>query len=211
MKKILVTTLFIGLLTCCAFLVFEPSPILADTEADSFTTSLIVTSDISISDCPNITLTAIGLTADASIGSTTCSVDTTNSAGYTLSVAASTSPALKSGSNYFSDKSTSTMPSAWSDPGNNNQFGFSLYGPNVTSATWGTPGTDYCGSTTPTAINSNLKWYGFMTLGTTTITTSTSTVAAIPFIFCVAAEQGATSNAPSGAYYSTSTLTVTTR
>jgi len=210
MKKILITTLIISLLSFCAFLGFEPSPMFAATSADSFTTSLNVTSEISITDCANIALSAISLATDASIGSTTCSIDTTNITGYTMSVAASTSPALKSGSNYFSDKSTSTMPSLWSDPGSNNQFGFSLYGPNVTSGTWGTPGTDYCGSTTPTAINSNLKWYGFMTQGTTTINTSTSTVSAIPFIFCVAAEQGATSNALSGAYYSTSTLTVST-
>jgi hypothetical protein len=214
MKKTFIAFIIMSIGLFSAFLGFEPCPMLAATSGDSFTTSLTVTSEISITDCPNINLGSIGLAADAAIGSTTCSVNTTNATGYYLTVAASTSPALKSGSNYFSDVSTTTMPDEWADraPTVTNVFGFSIFGANVNTGIWGTQnGSYYCGNVSTTDVtNSNMKWYGFYTTATTTLTTSTSTLVAMPFTLCVAAEQGSSANAPSGAYYSTSTVTAAT-
>jgi hypothetical protein len=212
MKKIIIISILLILTAFFAFNSFEPSPIFAAMDASSFTTSLDVSPDISITDCLNISmLPAISLSQDSSIGSTTCAVNTTNALGYKLDVSSETSPALVSGSNYFSDISTTTMPATWASrlPTDTNIFGFSIYGNDVDTAVWGATPSN-CGTAGAADLSSTVNWYGFYTAATTTITRNSSTGGAVPFVLCVGAEQGSVSNAASGDYHATTTLTAST-
>lgn len=73
--------------------------------------------------------TASGGTAT---GSANVNVTTNNSTGYTMQIKASTSPALVSGANYFSDYSTSSPPDyAWSVDASSSKFGFTPEGADI--------------------------------------------------------------------------------
>ena len=154
---------------------------------------------------------AIALSQDSSIGSTTCAINTSNALGYKLDISAQTNPALTSGSSYFSDISTTTIPATWASrlPTNTNIFGFSIYGSDVATGVWGaTPAN--CGTAGAADLSSTINWFGFYTAATTTITRNNATGIPIPFVLCVGAEQGSNSNAVSGNYYATTTLTAST-
>lgn len=84
---------------------------------DVYALSISTPSDVTISGCTQ------GV-ACVSSGTISWTVTTSNPSGYTLSLSASTAPALKSGSNYFNDYSSSQ--SLWSVENNTRAFGFAI-------------------------------------------------------------------------------------
>ena len=75
-----------------------------------------------------------GISGGTATGSTTFTVMTDNSAGYALSISASTDPALKSGSYSFADytpASPGTPDYSWSISASDSEFGFSPEGSDI--------------------------------------------------------------------------------
>jgi hypothetical protein len=219
MKKILVTTIIFSLFGFSLFLNLEPSPMFAASDNDQFQVSMQVNSEISMTGCIGMStmLPAIGLTQYGSVGTTTCGVNTTNSLGYKVVFLSSTTPMLKSGLNFFTDRATTSAPAVWTNGATINYFGFSVFGTDVDTAYWGSSGVTTCGnpyaSTTNLATGlGTLKYSGFTNfgVGTTTITRNTATTGNNPFTICMAAERGNATSVPSGAYFGTTTVTATT-
>ena len=182
-------------------------PVLAATASDAIVITQVVTPGISISAPADITMTPLSVTQNTSVGSATWTVITNSSTGYTLSINASTNPAMQgSGGRMFTDYATSS-PSTWSVT-SAYKFGFSAYGSNVNTTTFGTD-TD-CINTT-NVPSATLKWRGFY--GTNQIAIASSTaptaVAGTTTSMCVATEQNGVF-APSDTYTATITATAVT-
>lgn len=109
---------------------------------------------ISISSPSDVTLSAIPGTGGTSTGSVSWTVSTVLT-GYNLTVSASTTPAMKSGSNSIADYHATT-PETWSTAVADSEFGFSTEGAATSTTTWGTPSTGagkYRGFAGSTQIN----------------------------------------------------------
>jgi len=166
---------------------------------------------LSISSPSDITLTPLTLLQNSAVGSTTWTIITDNAAGYTLTVTASSSPALvddntgKSFADYT--EASAGVPETWS-VSNAYEFGFSAIGNNVTSYGSDTESNCIDGADVP---SSGLLWEGFS--GATGIQIANSTSRTLPTgtdsTLCVATEQ-ATVFAPSGSYQATTTVTALT-
>jgi hypothetical protein len=165
-------------------------------------------SSISISTGSDINLTALSISQDTAVGNSSWTVTTDDPAGYSLSVEASTDPALQdSGTGeVFIDYSESTpgTPETWSVSGAY-EFGFSVRGSDVPEGIWGTDTDCIAATNVPSA---GLKWRGFD--GTTDIEiasrTSRTTPSGVISNICVASEQEGVF-APSGTYTATITAT----
>lgn len=108
-------------------------PCLIDAAYDEFTVTQAVTGEISLSDCGNVNMSPsiAGLTGGAGMGTTTCQVTTSDTAGYTMSLSASTTPALKASSYYFSDYTVTAgnVPDySWSIGASASEFGYTVEG-----------------------------------------------------------------------------------
>ncbi len=161
---------------------------------------------ISISAPADINMTPLTVTQKTSVGTASWSVITNSPAGYNLSLSASTNPAMKgTGGRQFTDQGTT--PATWS-VSNAYKFGFSLYGPDIATATYGTD-TDCIN--TANVPSATLKWRGFT--GTTSIQiVNRSTYVLDPgsaTTMCVATEQNGVF-APSDTYTATITATAAT-
>lgn len=214
MKTFLLT--FFGISACAlvSFLNFEPGIIGAASSATGTTTvTLIVDSQISVTPDATIAMSPnINMTQDTSIGSGNFVIKTTDTNGYTLSFRASTTPAMRNGSDSFTDYSDAGSPESWSVTAGAFEFGFSAYGDDV-PASWDA-GQTSCGSAGADSLTSSVKWRGFT--GVTPITgvatkASETTRAGSTIVLCVAAEQGNSVNAPSGTYNATVVGTATTQ
>ena len=164
-------------------------------------------STISISAPADINLASLTLTKNSAVSGATWSVITNNSAGYALALTASTTPALKGNAGRaFNDFSTST-PSTWI-VSNNYVFGFSVYGADVNTSTYGTD-TD-CISVADVPSGS-LKWRGFY--GTNSIVVvndySSAPLPGSDTTMCVATEQNGVF-VPSDTYTAIITATAVT-
>ena len=178
---------------------------------DNVVVTLTVDSGISISDGAAITMAPnISITANGSIGSSSWTVITNDVDGYNLVVGASTDPALKhsnatdSFANYT--EAVAGTPEAWSVPSGSKEFGYSAYGTDTATGTWGTAAS--CGAA---GVPSGTQLYvGFVGAATKNIATKATVTpsAGITTTFCVAAEQD-TIFAPSGTYTATITGTAT--
>jgi len=161
-------------------------------------------STISISSASGITLSALTITQDTAVGSTTWTVTTDNPAGYSLSVKASASPALtdSGAGNSFADytETVAGSPETWSVT-NAYEFGFSAFGADVDG--YGTDTDCAAGFNVPSAT---LLWEGFSTTDIEIASSSASTVSGTDSTLCVATEQD-TVFAPSGTYTATITAT----
>lgn len=207
-KKLLILPALCFLIVSVLFSYLEAESIFAATAADSAVVTLGVITEVSITSPADTSMsTNIGVTSNSAIATTTWNVKTNNSAGYSLTLAASTNPAMQSGGNRIEDYSTTTATSLWSVASGQAKFGFSVYGTDVSTATWGTAGTQ-CGATsTP---STTLKYSGFYTTATTTATrSSTTTFAGIDTTVCYAVQQN-NYYIPSGTYTATITATATT-
>jgi hypothetical protein len=129
MKGILSLALIISLLALTSFLTFEPEIIKAVT--DEVVVTQQVTSEITISSPPDVTMTPSipGVTGGVGNGSAQWTVTTNDTAGYNLKIKASTSPALQSGSYSFADytPATATVPDFnWSVAASASEFGYTV-------------------------------------------------------------------------------------
>jgi hypothetical protein len=127
-----------------------------------------------------------------------------------MTVRATSSPALQSGANSFSDYGTTT-PTTWTVGAGTYKFGFSLFGTDVNTTLWGTGTT--CGTAGAGTFTGDgtMKYYGFSTTATTTSARGIATPSAVGTTICVAAEQGDSANAPSGSYSATIVVTAATQ
>jgi hypothetical protein len=203
----LLTVIAVGSLVTFA----EPERVGAVSASDSVIVTLNVESGIAITSPPDTTMsTSLGVTADTAVATTTWNVRTNNNAGYSMTLHASTFPAMKSGSNYVDDYATTTMPSVWSVASGNAKFGFSVFGTDVSTATWGTG--SFCNGAATSTPSSTLKYYGFSVAAHATSTatrSSTTTPSGIDTVVCYAVEQDGM-YIPSGVYTATITATATT-
>jgi hypothetical protein len=206
-KKASVTTLALSLVLLTIYLGFEPQLAVALSAADTVVITMTVDAGITITSPADVNMSRnLGVTASTAVASTTWNVKTNNNLGYALTLAASTNPALKSGTDYVDDYSTTTMPSLWSVTSGTSKFGFSVLGTDVNTSTWGTDAGNDCinGAHTPSAT---AKYYGFYTTATTTATrAATTTPSGVDTIVCYAVEQNGT-YIPSGVYTATITAT----
>lgn len=200
----------IALTLMLVFPLIEPAVLLAQSANDPITVTQSVTSGISISSPSDINLTALSTTQNSAVGSAAWTVTTNNQAGYTLTLNASTDPALQqtSPAEQFTDYSeaVANTPETWS-VSSAYEFGFSARGSDVPTGTWGTDTDCIAGADVPSAT---LNWRGFN--GTTTIqiasASSETSVSGTASTMCVATEQDSVF-APSGTYTATITATAT--
>lgn len=166
---------------------------------------------ISLSSPGNINMGNINLSQNTSIGTGNAwNVKTDDPAGYILALKADHSNVLKDGSTneVFADytEATSGTPETWSVGSGAYEFGFSVYGDNVSTATWGSDAS--CGS--GSVPSTNLKYMGFKSITAVTAASSSSrtSTSGTNTVFCVAAEQNSI-YAPSGNYTADITATAT--
>ncbi len=204
MKNNLGKKLVLGVLSLFLVVQFYPLAEYAFAVTDNVVVTLDVDSGISISDGAAVTMAPnISVSANGSIGSSSWTVVTNAAAGYTLTVHDTTDPALKSGSNSFANytEAVSGTPEVWSVPNGSYEFGYSAYGTDTATGTWGTSAS--CGSAGTPAVAQ--KYVGFLaTPNTKTIATRATVTpfAGITTTVCFAAEQDGVF-APSGTYTAT--------
>lgn len=190
------------------YVAIEPSVASAVTANDSVIVTLTVDEGITITSPADVTMSPnIGVSSDSSIGSAVWTVRTNVAAGYTLAIKAGASPALVSGGNSFADytPAVADTPETWSVPGGSKEFGYSAFGTDTSTGTWGTSGT--CGAAgVPDASmkyqNTKVTDRTIATRGSVTPTTGIATTV------CFAAEQD-TIYAAAGTYTATITATAT--
>jgi hypothetical protein len=210
------TLIILTLFVLGGYSFFEPLEIGAVSDSATTTVTLIVVEEISLTAPSDITMTPnITASQNSSIGTGNAwNVKTNAQAGYTLALKDDGSPALQDATTSETFSDASTTPSTWgfsagqSCDGSTLCFGFSVYGNDVATTTWGT-GSD-CGSGgTPSAT---LNYSGFN--GTTDINVATSSAetstSGTDTVLCVAAQQNGV-YAPSGHYQTTITGTATTQ
>lgn len=195
------------------FAFVEPTVSGAAVDTDDVIVNQAVTAEITLSAPSDITMTALSTTQNSAVGSADWTVTTNNQAGYTLTLHASTAPALARGGGGGNivdyTPAVSETPETWSVPASNVEFGFSARGTDVNTSTYGTDADCLAGADVPSAA---LKWRDFdltgsadqvATAGSATTTSGTTTT------MCVATEQD-TTFAVSGSYTATITATATT-
>lgn len=197
------------LIVSAVFISIEPQNVAAISATDSVVISLNVDAGISITSPADTTMsTSLGASTNTAIATTTWNVKTNNNLGYSLTVAASTNPAMQVSSTVFVSDFASSTPALWSTlPNGRAEFGYSAYGTDVSTATYGTGSS--CGATsTP---STTLKYRGFTTSASPTIATrsATTTTSGIDTTICYAVEQKGVYIA-SGLYSATITATATT-
>lgn len=212
-KKELNKKIAITLFTLFMFSIFQFYSIVkivsAADDTDDVVVTLDVTAGITISDGdPVIMAPNIGIVSDSSIGSSSWLVKTNALNGYTLAVKATTTPALKSGTESFADYTELVLgtPEAWSVGAGDKEFGFSAYGTDTATATWGTAAS--CGAA---GVPDVAQYYVGLSTSDKTIATraAVTPTAGITTTICFAAAQNAI-YAASGTYTATITATATT-
>lgn len=208
-KKILAVSLVSMFSVQMLFTLIEPRVAIAATAADNVVVTLTVDQGITITTPADVTMGAITAAVNGSTGSAVWTVKTNNATGYDLFVKASSSPALVSGGNSFADytEASNGTPEVWNTGASTTEFGYSAYGTDTATATWGTSAT--CGTaTTPDAA---MKYVGFETTDKAIATKATVTGSSgVATTICFAAEQDGIF-APSGTYTATITATATTK
>jgi hypothetical protein len=154
--------------------------------------------------------TNLGVAQNTAVGTSTFTVATNDPNGYTFTLAASTFPAMQSGSNNVTDYATTTSPTIWSVPATTALFGFSVIGSDITpsGSYWGSG--SFCNGAASSTISTTLKYTGFYNVATTTAkNTSTTTQTGDNTIVCYAVAQGTSYYIPGGTYTATITGTAT--
>ncbi|MEK7572661.1 MAG: hypothetical protein AAB493_02310 [Patescibacteria group bacterium] len=209
-KKIVVGVfIFVFLLMLFSFLIGDA---FAVTVTDNVVVTLDVTTGITISDGLPVTMSPnIGITSNGAIGSSSWIVKTNAALGYTLAVKADASPALRVlavPANNFADytEAVSGTPELWSVASGAKEFGYSAYGTDTSTATWGTSAS--CGAAGVPAVAQ--KYVGFLITDKMIATRATVTpTSGVTTTICFAAEQNGI-YAPSGTYTATVTATAIT-
>jgi hypothetical protein len=213
-KKIFTASILSVLFLNMAYLVLEPTMVVAATTNDSIVVTLNVTSGVSITAPTDVTMAPnISMSANKSIGSVAWTVSTNSATGYTLAVKNSTATAMMGVSNGDSfanyTEAVANTPDLWAGVAvGTKEFGFSAYGTNVPTATWGTA-TAGCGVAGVADVT--LKYRGFLPAMSDIQVASVAVptpVAGTATNVCFAAEQNGV-YAESGAYTATITATAT--
>lgn len=192
------------------YMLNEPAVVGAATASDTVIVTLNVTAGISITSPADVSMsTALGVTQNSAIGTSTWNVKTNSALGYTLALRATSTPAMTSGTNFVSDYQTGA-PNTWNATPTQSYFGYSGFGTDISTGTWGT-GSACNGGSNANATSTTLKYKGFTT-GDVTIATrsSTTTPVGVDSTICYAVEQGTASYIPSGTYQATIIATATT-
>ncbi len=211
-KKIFISSLISLFFVQMVYISFEPTIVTATAVNDDVIVTLNVTSGVTISNGSDTTMTPnIGIASDRSIGSSSWVVATNSATGYTLAVKASTTPALKNGSvDNFVDYTEATpgTADAWGGVASGTkEFGYSAYGTDVPTGTWGTQSN--CGNTGTGVPDVLGKYRGFSTSDVVIASRAGVTPSAgITSNICFAAQQNAV-YAASGTYTATITATAT--
>jgi hypothetical protein len=187
-------------------------PQIVSAVTDDVVVNQSVTTGISITSPADITLTALSTSQNTAVGSAVWTVTTNSALGYSLTLFASTAPAMSrsgGGGNIVDyTPSSSETPETWSVSGAA-EFGYSARGADVPTGTWGTDADCIAGADVP---STTLKWRDFDLTGsadqiaTSSTITSTSGTAST---MCVATEQAGIF-ANSGTYSATITATAIT-
>lgn len=195
------------LVAALSFAAVEPAITEAVDASDDVVITLNVTAGVSITSPSDATMSAaLGVSQNTAVGTTTWNVKTNNSSGYTLTVQASGAPAMTSGGNFINDYQVGT-PNTWSATSGAAYFGYSAFGNDTTTGTWGTDSD--CSGANGNAISTALKYKGFTTSGVQISSRSaTTTTSGIDTTVCYAVEQNGV-YVPSGAYTATITATAT--
>lgn len=209
LSKLITMALSLTLVVSMGFMLVEPALLEAATATDSVVVTLNVDAGITItSPADTVMSTSLGVAANTAIATTTWNVKTNNNLGYSLTVAASTNPAMQVSATQVINDFASSTPALWSTlPSGRSEFGYSAFGTDVSTATYGTGSS--CGATsTP---STSLKYRGFTTSASPTIATrsATTTPSGIDTTICYAVEQKNVYIA-SGLYTATITATATT-
>lgn len=177
--------------------------------SDEVLVTLTVEAGISITSPSDETMSRnIGVSADTATGDTVWNVKTNNAAGYTLSVKATTSPAMHNGSNSIDDytPAVAATPETWS-VSSGAEFGFSAFGTDVPTGTWGTDSDCIAAAHVPSA---GLLYRDFDTSDIQIATrAATTTTAGVDSTVCFAVEQD-TFYIPSGVYQASIVATAST-
>jgi len=151
-KELLSSVLVVSLLVLGVYWAFEPEinkiPIgqkawAAATASDEIDAILTVTEEITLTAPSNITLGngTITMTQDDVFGTGSAwNVKTNNAAGYILALKTDTPGCMAaSTTQYFTDytEASAETPDAWSVDAANYEFGFSVFGDDVSTAKWG--------------------------------------------------------------------------
>ena len=201
-KIIVSISLFILMLPVYFYATVGPSIVRAQTATDSVVITLVVNQEIAISSPADINMsTNLGVAQNTAVGTTTWNVKTNDSAGYALSVKATSSPAMVSGSNSIADYQRGS-PNTWNATSGSAYFGYSAFGSDTSTGTWGTGSV--CSGATANSISTTLKYQGFATTSGTNIAsrTATTTPSGIDTSVCYATEQN-NFFIPSGTYHAT--------
>jgi hypothetical protein len=206
------TTIIASLVLSFGYVSFEPEIVVAATISDDVIITLNVTSGIAITTPSDTAMTPdLGISSDTSIGTTTWNVKTNNHLGYTLSVKSTgipPVPAMEASSTALIPDYQTAAPNTWSIASGNAAFGYSAYGSDVATATWG-PTQTKC-STGTNLPNSNLRYRGFTASDYPVAThNATTTPAGVDTTVCYAVQQnGFYIN--SGVYHANITATAVT-
>ncbi|MES2436808.1 MAG: hypothetical protein V4519_02255 [Patescibacteria group bacterium] len=210
-KKIVALTTILSVASVGLYVAAEPQISSAQATADdTVIITLNVDAGISITSPADSSMsTNLGVSVNKAIATTTWNVKTNNNLGYTLAVKASQDPAMQSAGDEVLDytESVGGTPETWSVGASTAEFGYSAFGTDVPTGTWGT------GSQCSSTVNANsttLKYVGFSTSDKTIATrSSTTTPSGIDSTVCYAVEQNGF-YIPSGTYTATITATATT-
>lgn len=212
-NRILWTASSVSVFIALLVMLVEPGRVGAVAASDTIVVTLNVTAGITITSPADVTMsTNLGVTQNSAIGTTTWNVKTNNNLGYTLAVRATSTPAMQTatGSSMIADYQTGA-PNTWVATTGNAYFGYSAYGTDIPTGTWGAQGSGGCSATsTAHSTSSSLKYKGFTTSDVTVATrSSTTTTAGIDSTFCFAVDQN-NFYIPAGTYTATIIATATT-
>lgn len=209
-KKSLTLSVLLTMVAALGYIAYEPNVTNAATASDTVIVTLNVTAGISITSPADVSMsTALGVSQNSAIGTSTWNVKTNSALGYTLALRATSSPAMADGSLYVLDYQTGA-PNTWAATSTQSYFGYSGFGTDISTGTWGT-GSACSGASGAHATSTTLKYKGFTTSDVTIATrSSTTTPTGVDATICYAVEQGTASYIPSGTYQATIIATATT-
>lgn len=170
---------------------FEPQVVKAVAASDTVVITLTVTQQITITSPADSSMsTALGLAQNTAVGTTTWNVKTNDALGYTMALNATTTPAMQTvtGTLYSILDYQTGAPNTWNATSGSAYFGYSAFGSDTPTGTWGTGAA--CGDAVNT-INTTLKYQGLKTTAGTNISSrsATTTSAGTDTNVCYAVEQ----------------------
>ncbi len=217
-KEIVIMSFILTILFFAGFSFLEPTPILAI--EDQFTVSVSVTSEISFSTpATDVTLASIpGITGGTSNGGTQVVVLTNDSAGYTMTLKASSSPAMQGhtqGGNIpnYTPNVAGVPDFTFSVPANKAEFGYTVEASTTSdlAPSWLDNGTTTCG--TGSSDTANACWldatttsYVLVNRNSETLTSGSTTT----LKFRLTINSSPSPSIPEDIYTATTTLTATT-